>query len=104
MDRLEQENSELHDEVTTLRDNYERLTAMMETLLAAQNQPPPPPPPPPPQTPIQRTVISKIVSSPIFVAPISAPHHYMPSGFPWGMPPNFMLEGDQPAVEVPMAN
>ena len=37
MDHLEKENRELHEEVTTLRDNYERLTAMMETLVAAQN-------------------------------------------------------------------
>ncbi|XP_050908725.1 uncharacterized protein LOC127122428 [Lathyrus oleraceus] len=43
MDRLEQENCELCEEVTILRDNYERLTAMTETLVAAQNQPPPPP-------------------------------------------------------------
>jgi uncharacterized protein involved in exopolysaccharide biosynthesis len=43
MDRLEQENRELCEEVTTLRDNYERITAMMKTLVAAQNQPPPSP-------------------------------------------------------------
>lgn len=27
----------------------------------------------------------------------------MPSGFPWGMPPNFVLKGYQSVVEVPMA-
>lgn len=68
MDRLEQENRELREEVTTLRDGYERLTTMMEALAAAQNQPPPPPP----QTSLQRTVIFDIVSTPVFVAPISA--------------------------------
>ncbi|XP_050902019.1 uncharacterized protein LOC127109679 [Lathyrus oleraceus] len=50
MDHLEQENRELLEEVNTLRDNFERLTAMMETLADAQNQPPPPPP----QTPLKR--------------------------------------------------
>ncbi|XP_050897313.1 uncharacterized protein LOC127104153 [Lathyrus oleraceus] len=70
----------------------------MEALAAAQNQPPPPP-----QTPLQRTVISEIVSTPIFVDPVSAPQYHMPSGFPWGMPHNFVPEGYQSAVEVPMA-
>ncbi|CAL5196938.1 unnamed protein product [Lathyrus oleraceus] len=88
MDRLEKENSELYEEVTTLRDGYERLTAMMEALATAQNQLPPPP-----LTPLQRTLISKIVSTPIMIVPINAPQHHMPSGFPWGMPPNFVPEG-----------
>lgn len=35
MDRLEQENRELCEEVTTLRDGYERITAMMEALAEA---------------------------------------------------------------------
>ncbi|XP_050889239.1 uncharacterized protein LOC127094449 [Lathyrus oleraceus] len=42
MECLEQENRELHEEVTSLRDIYERLTIMMEASAAAQNQPPPP--------------------------------------------------------------
>lgn len=71
---------------------------MMEALVAAQNQPPPLP-----RTPLQRTVISEIVSTPIFVALVSAPQHHMPSDFPWGMPLKFVPEGYQPAVEVPMA-
>ncbi|XP_050877729.1 uncharacterized protein LOC127081523 [Lathyrus oleraceus] len=44
MDRLEQGNLELREEVKTLRDGYERLTSMMEALTAAHNQPSPPPP------------------------------------------------------------
>ncbi|XP_050919754.1 uncharacterized protein LOC127137324 [Lathyrus oleraceus] len=67
----------------------------MEALADAQNQPPPTPP-----TPFWRTVISEIVSTPVSAAPISAPRHHMPSGFPWGMPPNFMPEGCQPEVLV----
>ena len=88
MDRLEQENYELREEMTTLWDGYERLTSMMGALVDAQYQPPPPP-----LTLLQRTVISEIVSTPVSMPPISAPHHYMPSGFPWGMPPNFAPEG-----------
>lgn len=98
MDHLEQENRELYEEVTNLRDIYKRLIAMMETLLAAQNHPPPPP-----HTPLHRTMISKIVSTTIYVALVSAPQHHMPHGFPWRMPPNFVPEGYQPAVEVPIA-
>ena len=70
---------------------------MKETLVVAQNQPPPP------LTPLQRTVISKIVSTPISVAPVNAPQHHMPFGFPLGMPSNFVPEWYQPIVEVPMA-
>lgn len=97
MDRLEQENRELRKELTTLRDSYERLTAMMETLVATQNQSPPP------QTPLQRTVISKIVSMPISVAQVSAPQDHMPLGFPWVITPHFVPEGYQSAVVVTMA-
>lgn len=39
MDLLEQENHELCEVVTTLRENYERLTSMMTALVAAQNHP-----------------------------------------------------------------
>ncbi|CAI8619940.1 unnamed protein product [Vicia faba] len=38
MEGLEQENKELHEEVVTLRTGMERLTTLVETLLAAQNQ------------------------------------------------------------------
>ena len=37
------------------------------------------------------------------MAPVSAPQHEIPPGFPWGMPPHFVLEGYQPAIEVPGA-
>lgn len=89
--------------MTTLKDGYERLTAIMEPLEASQNQPPPHPP-----TPLQRTVIFEIVFTPLFLAPISAPQHHIPSGVFWGMPPKFMPEGyphevsmTQPVMSVP---
>ncbi|XP_050896210.1 uncharacterized protein LOC127102938 [Lathyrus oleraceus] len=97
IDHQEKENRELGKEVTTLRENYERLSPMMETLVAAQNQPTPTP-----QTPLQRIVISEIVSMPVSMAPVNASHHHMPLSFPWGMPHNFVPEGYQLDVEVPM--
>lgn len=98
MDRLEKENRELCKAVTTLRDRFEKLTAMMETLVATHKHPPPPH-----QTPLPRTVVSEIVSTPISVAPVSFLQHYMSPSFPWGMPHHFVPKGYQPIVEVPMA-
>ena len=40
MDNLEQENRELREEVSTLKVVMAHLTALMESLVAAQNQPP----------------------------------------------------------------
>ena len=39
MDNLEQENHELHEEISTFKAGMVNLTAMMESLVAAQNQP-----------------------------------------------------------------
>ncbi|KAI5434403.1 hypothetical protein KIW84_021300 [Lathyrus oleraceus] len=80
MDHLEQENRELKKEVA-------RLSALMESFLAAQNKPSPTP-----ATPPQRTVISEVVSSTVRVASAHFMPTAMPAGFPWGMPPNFMPE------------
>ena len=92
MDQLKQENRELREEVSTLKDSLERLSAMMESLVAAQNQPPSPPP-----SPVQRTIISEIVSVPVSVAPAaSVPQHSMPPDFPWSMLLNFVPEGYHP--------
>ena len=40
MDNLEQENRELREEVYTLKAGMANLTALMESLVAAQNHPP----------------------------------------------------------------
>ncbi|KAI5434921.1 hypothetical protein KIW84_021662 [Lathyrus oleraceus] len=81
MDHLEQENRELKEEVA-------RLSALMESFLAAQSQSSSTP-----LTPAQRTVISEIVSSTVPAASAHFAPTAMPTGFPWGMPPNFMPEG-----------
>ena len=73
MDQLEQENRELREEVTNLKDIMEKLNLMVETLTAAQNRP---------STPLQRTVISEIVSSPIVGVPVNVPQYQMPPNHP----------------------
>ncbi|KAI5444133.1 hypothetical protein KIW84_012663 [Lathyrus oleraceus] len=81
MDHLEQENRELKEEVA-------RLSALMESFLASQSQSSPTP-----STPPQRTVIFEIVSSTVPAASAYFVPTAMPTGFLWGMPPNFMPEG-----------
>jgi hypothetical protein len=44
MDAVEQENAELREEVTILKENFERLNALVASLVVAQNQPPLHPP------------------------------------------------------------
>ena len=84
MDDLEEENRELREEVSTLRESFEKLNAMIESMAAAQDQ--------------QRTVISEMVSATISEVPINSPRYNMPKGFPWGMPVNFMPEGYVPPI------
>ena len=67
----------------------ERLSLMVETLTAAQNRS---------STPLQRTVISEIVSSPIVGVPFNAPRYQMLPNRPWGMPLNLIPEGYIPPV------
>ena len=96
MEDLEQENHELHGEVATLRNEMEKLTALVESLVAVQNQP---------STIVAEIqtstpVVSEIVTVPTSVTQINSPlQHQMPKGFPWGMPYNFVPEGYQPAVQ-----
>lgn len=99
IDQLEQENRELRDEVTNLKDILERLNNMMEVMAVAQNQPSPNS-----QETLQRTIIFEIVSAPVSITPCNIPQYHMPIGRPWGMPPNFMSEGYHPQVtQAPVA-
>ena len=84
MDDLEEENRELREEVSTLKESLENLDAVIESMAAAQNQ--------------QRTVISEVVAAPISDVPVSSPRYNMPKGFPWGMPVNFVPEGYVPPI------
>ncbi|KAK2430309.1 hypothetical protein QL285_028656 [Trifolium repens] len=80
MDALEQENAQLQEQVTTFRAELDRVNAMVEALMEAQNRPSSP----------QAAVVSEIVSAPIPVIHGSTPQHVMPEGYPWGMPLNVM--------------
>ncbi|XP_050878840.1 uncharacterized protein LOC127082657 [Lathyrus oleraceus] len=98
MSHLEQENQGLREELITLKDSLERLTVMMDTLVAAQNQSSNNS-----QDPLQRTSISENVSTPIPVAPINDHQYHMPPGFPWGMPHGYMPTGCRPQnVKAPV--
>ena len=95
MEDLEQENHELREEVTTLRIGMEKLTALVESLMAAQNQPSTSAA----EIQTSTTVVSEIVTAPTSVTQVNSPlQHQMPKGFPWVMPYNLMPEGYQPAV------
>ncbi|KAI5397398.1 hypothetical protein KIW84_063276 [Lathyrus oleraceus] len=91
MEHLEQENRDLKEEIT-------RLTAMMESVLAAQSQASPTP-----VTPLARTIISEMVTSTV---PAATAHFAtnLPAGFPWGMPPNFVPKGFAPTFASMLAS
>ncbi|KAI5445771.1 hypothetical protein KIW84_013850 [Lathyrus oleraceus] len=87
MEHLEQENKDLKDKISCL-------TAMMESVLAAQSQSSPTPSTPPPQ----RTSIFEVATSTI---PATSAHFApnMLAGFPCGMPPNFVPEAHREALQ-----
>src|SRR3954467_1044276 len=90
MEGLEQENRELREEVVTLRSGVDRLTALVETLMAAQNQNQNQVPPPNAQAQGQTTVISEIAATTIPAVPVGATQQRMPNGYPWGMPEGYL--------------
>ena len=75
MEDYEQENIELRGTVAALQEEMERLSALVSSLVIAQNQP---------SSQVQATVISEITTTPILVAAVSAPLFTMPEGYPWG--------------------
>ncbi|XP_050909570.1 uncharacterized protein LOC127123391 [Lathyrus oleraceus] len=88
-EQLENENRELKEEVS-------RLSALVESLLQAQKQ--------------AANVQASASNQPPEVAPTYIPAstmgsvNVMPSGYPWGMPHNFMPEGHHPQVQVQPAS
>ena len=75
MENLEQENRELREEVITLKAGMANLTALMESLVAAQNQPPL-------AQPQQTTVASEGPSVPVSVTVGTTAENRMPQGYP----------------------
>jgi hypothetical protein len=86
MDQLEQENQALREELTSMKGEIEKLTAMMTVVLATQAQTSAP----------QVTGVS--VVQPTSTVSTTTPQHTMPEGYPWGMPLYVFSEGFRPAV------
>lgn len=99
METTEQEKRELHEDVNSLKAEMDRVTALLESLVAAQNQLPPPAKP-------QVIVISEIATNPIVSAvPTRLLHqNQMPTDYPWGMPPNYLPENFNPTAKAPLVS
>jgi len=80
MERLEQENKELREGMTAMQTEVEKLTALVNTLVAAQNQVSQP------TSTVLEPVIFAIPSSTVFTGTSQT---LIPEGFSWGMPHGF---------------
>ena len=98
MDNFKQENRELHEEVSALKADMDNLTALMESLVAAQNQPPS-------VQPQQIKATTEAPTIPVSSTP-AVIQNPMPQGYPWGMTENCVPEGfnlgpqDTPVVQT----
>ncbi|KAK2416374.1 hypothetical protein QL285_038771 [Trifolium repens] len=88
MDHLEQENQALREGVTSMKDEIERLTTMLNGILAAQAQAQASVP--------QLTDTSLVQPTPIVLT--STPKFTMLEGYTWGMPLHVFNEGYRPVV------
>ncbi|XP_050917832.1 uncharacterized protein LOC127135058 [Lathyrus oleraceus] len=88
-EHLENKNRELKEEVS-------RLSALGESLLQAQKQ----------VVNAQASTSNQApeVAPTPMPAPVTGSANVMPSGYPWGMPHNFMPEGHHPQVQVKSAS
>jgi hypothetical protein len=86
MEQLEQENQALREEVTSMKGEIEKLTAMMATVLATQAQQSVP------------QFIGTSLVQPTSIVPTNTPQHTMPESYPWGMPQHVFSEGFRPTV------
>ncbi|MCI23526.1 hypothetical protein A2U01_0044706, partial [Trifolium medium] len=84
MEDLEQENQGLREEVTSMKAEIEKLTAMMTDILAAQ----------------ARVSIPQLPGIPVIQPTstvfVSTPQLIRPEGCPWGMPHPVFNEGFRP--------
>jgi hypothetical protein len=88
-EQLENENRELKEEVS-------RLSALVESLLQAQKQ----------VVNVQASASNQAPEvAPTFIPALAMGSvNVMPSGYPWGMPHNFMPEGYHPQVQAQPAS
>ena len=71
MENLEQENHELHNEVTTLKADMVNMDDLVGPLVAVQNQPPL-------VEPQQTIIASEGLSVPISITPVTVAYNCMP--------------------------
>ena len=93
MEGFEQENVELRSTVTTLQEEVERLTSLVNSLAAAQSQ----------QATLSsqnQIAISEVTTTPVSTVAASSSPFSMPEGYPWGMPFNFGIGSRQPTSQV----
>ncbi|KAK2428673.1 hypothetical protein QL285_027176 [Trifolium repens] len=88
MDQLEQENLALREEVTSMKGEMERLTAMVTDIMVAQAQA---------QASIPQLTNTSLVQ-PTSTVLTSTPQFTMPEGYPWGLPLHVFSEGFRPVV------
>ena len=86
MEHLEQENMELREGMTAMQTEVEKLTALVNTLMAAQNQ----------VSQTTSTVLEPVISTiPSSTTVTSISQTIIPEGLLWGMPHGFN-EGPRP--------
>src|ERR1051325_11635590 len=93
MENFEQENVELRSTVTTLQEEVERLTPLVNSFTTAQSQQAA-------SSSQNRAAISEETTTPVSTVAASSSLFTMPEGYPWDMPFNFGIGIRQPASHV----
>jgi hypothetical protein len=94
MEQLEQENKALREEVTSMKGEIEKLTAMMTNVLASQAH-----------TSVPQVTGTSMVQ-PTTTVSTSTHQLTMPEGCPWGMPQYVFSKAmsvPQPGLSIPQA-
>src|ERR1051325_221633 len=93
MEGFEQENVELRSTVTTLQEEVERLTSLVNSLAVAQSQQAI-------SSSQNQVAISEDTTTPVSTVAASSSLYSMPEGYPWGMPFKFGIGFRQPTSQV----
>src|ERR1051325_10912925 len=93
MENFEQENVELRSTVTTLQEEVERLTSLVNSFATAQSQQAA-------SSSQNQSATSEDTTTPISAVAVSSSPFSMPEGYPWGMPFNFGIGVRQPTSQT----
>jgi len=94
MERLEQETKELHEKLTSMQVEMEKLTTMVAILMAAQSQTSV-------SQPISTTLEPVVSVIPFSTVSTRAHQRTMPEAYPWGMPYMFGKGPHHIVTEIP---